>query len=166
MKNHACMLVSVITAILSDVRADLLDETLSGPLNGTPEIVFCTRSRYTDGHWYANIGYYCDDVAKKAYAGNGQPDKGVLYRYNLRTKSKTTLLDAKGGSVRDPHVDYDGHTLLLSYRPAGTDFYHLYEMQADGSALRQLTDGPWDDTEPCRLPDGDIIFVSTAANAG
>ena len=161
MKRHVLALGCVLTAMLSDGRAELLDDALAGPLNATPEIVFCTRSRYNDGHWYANIGYYCDDVGKKAYAGNGQPDRGALYRYNLRTRAKTTLLDAKGGSVRDPAVDYDGHTLLLSYRPAGTDCYHLYEMQSDGTALRQLTDGPWDDIEPCRLPDGDILFVST-----
>ncbi len=161
MKKYVRVLVAVMAAVLSDVRADLLDDALTGPLKETPEIVFCTRTRYNDPHWYANIGYYCDDAGKKAYAGNGQPDTGVLYRYNLRTRAKTVLLDAKGGSVRDPYVDYDGHTLLFSFRPAGTDFYHLYQMQSDGTALRQLTDGPWDDFEPCRLPDGDIIFVST-----
>lgn len=142
-------------------RADLLETALEGPAKDHPEIVFCTRTRYDDGHWYANIGYYCDDINKKAYAGNGQPDKGVLYRYNLRTKERAVILDAKGGSIRDPHVDYDGRTILFSYRPDGTDFYHLYEIQPDGSGLRQITSGPWDDYEPCRLPDGDILFVST-----
>jgi hypothetical protein len=151
----------ILTTWLAAARADLLDEALAGPLKDSPEIVFCTRGRYDDGHWYANIGYFCDDAGKKAYAGNGKPDQGVLYRYNLRTQVKTTLLDAQGGSIRDPHVDYDGHTLVFSYRPAGTDFYHLYEMQSDGSGLKQLTDGPWDDIEPCRLPDGDLVFVST-----
>ena len=84
---------------------------------------------------------------KMATLRDGQPDAGVLYRYNLRTHAKSVLLDAKGGSIRDPHVDYDGHTLLFSYRPAGTDYYHLCEMQADGTGLKQLTDGPWDDFE-------------------
>jgi hypothetical protein len=160
-RDFLAALVVGLAGLLSAVRADMLDEALAGPLKDAPEIVFCTRGRYDDGHWYANIGYYCDDAGKKAYAGNGQPDQGVLYRYNLRTRARTTLLDAQGGSIRDPHVDYDGHTLLFSYRPAGTDFYHLYEMQADGSGLKQLTDGPWDDIESCRLPDGDIVFVST-----
>ncbi|MDR2850024.1 MAG: hypothetical protein LBW77_05735, partial [Verrucomicrobiota bacterium] len=142
-------------------RGALLDEALSGPLKDAAEIVFCTRSKYDDGHWYANIGYYCDDTAKKAYAGNGKPDTGALYRYDLRTQKKTVILDAQGGSVRDPHVDYDGRTILFSYRLAGTDYYHLHEIQPDGTGLRQLTSGPWDDYEPCRLPDGDIMFVST-----
>ena len=31
----------------------------------------------------------------------------------------------------------------------------------DGSGLRQLTDGPYDDIEPAYLPDGGIVFVSS-----
>ena len=146
---------------MSSVRAALVEKALEGPMRDTPEFVFCTRARYDDGHWYANIGHYCDDVAKKAYAGNGQPDAGVLYRYNLKTRQNSVILDARGGSIRDPHVDYDGRTILFSYRPAGTDHYHLYEIQSDGSGLRQITDGPWDDYEACRLPDGDILFITT-----
>ena len=151
---------AVVLAVANG-RAALLDDALSGPLKDSEEIVFCTRARYDDGHWYANIGHYCDDVNKKAYAGNGKPDTGVLFRYNLRTKEKHVILDAEGGSVRDPHVDYDGRTIIFSYRKAGTDHYHLYEIQSDGTGLRQITSGPWDDYEPCRLPDGDIMFVST-----
>ncbi len=160
LKRQGVLLLTVLTCVPVS-RAELLEAALDGPLKDTPEIIYCTRARYDDGHWYANIGYYCDDANKKAYAGNGQPDAGVLYRYNLRTRERRTLLDARGGSLRDPHVDYDGQTLLFSYRPAGTDFYHLYEMRADGTGLRQITRGPWDDIEPCRLPDGDILFVST-----
>jgi hypothetical protein len=161
MKKSLHIAVSLSLAFFSYAYAGQATDVLAEPLKETPEIVFCTRSHYTDGHWYANIGYYCDDVNKKAYAGNGAPDCGVLYRYHLLTHKKTVLFDAKGGSVRDPHVDYDGHTLLFSHRPVGTDCYHLYKMQSDGSGLRQLTDGPWDDIEPCRLPDGDIAFIST-----
>ena len=146
---------------MSSVRAALVEKALEGPMRDTPEFVYCTRARYDDGHWYANIGHYCDDVAKKAYAGNGQPDAGVLYRYNLKTRQNSVIFDACGGSIRDPHVDYDGRTILFSYRPAGTDHYHLYEIQSDGSGLRQITDGPWDDYEACRLPDGDILFITT-----
>jgi hypothetical protein len=34
-------------------------------------------------------------------------------------------------------------------------------MQIDGTGLRQLTDGPWDDIEPAYLPDGGIVFCSS-----
>ena len=45
---------------------------------GIDQAIFTTRLSYDDGHWYANIGYYCDDENKKAYAGNGKPDESML----------------------------------------------------------------------------------------
>ena len=142
---------------------NLLAKALAGPLREVEEIIYVTRARYDDSHWYANIGYYCDDENKKAYAGNGAPDVGKLCKWNLRTGRMTVLLDAKGGSVRDPQVHYDGKKILFSYRPSGTDHYHLYEINTDGTGLRQITSGPYDDYEPTYLPDGDILFVSTRA---
>jgi hypothetical protein len=50
---------------------------------------------------------------------------------------------------------------IFAWRKAGSDVYHLHEIQSDGSGLRQVTDGPYDDYEPTYLPDGDILFVST-----
>ncbi len=160
----ACLVlasVAAANAIGATTNNDLLARALAGPLKDSPEIVFCTRSRYDDPHWYANIGYYCDDANHKAYAGNGKPDAGRLCKLDLRSGAVTNLLDAQGGSIRDPQVHYDAKKILFSLRPAGTDFYHLHEINVDGSGLRQLTDGPWDDFEPTYLPDGDIVFVST-----
>lgn len=39
--------------------------------------------------------------------------------------------------------------------------YHLFRMGADGSGLKQLTDGPWNDFDPCFLPSGRIAFISS-----
>jgi len=142
-------------------RSPVLEKALAGPMRAVEDLIFCTRLPYDDGHWYANIGYYCEDEHKKAYTGNGRPDAGKLYRWNVRTGDLKVLLDAQGGSVRDPQVHYDGRTILFSHRKAGTDFYHLYEIQADGTGLKQLTAGEFDDYEPAYLPDGDIAFVST-----
>ncbi len=139
----------------------LLAKALAGPMKDLQEIVFCSRTRYDDGHWYANIGYYCDDQNKKAYPGNGQPDAGRLCAYNLRTGQIRTLLDAGAGSIRDPQVHYDGDRILFSYRKAGSDSFHLHEIRSDGTGLRQLTAGEFDDYEAAYLPDGGIVFVST-----
>ena len=40
-------------------------------------------------------------------------------------------------------------------------FYHVYEMNLDGSGLRQLTRGRYDDFDARYLPDGRIVFLST-----
>lgn len=128
---------------------------------GVEDFVFCTRGRYDDPHWYANIGYYCDNEERKAYPGNGRPDVSKLYKWNIRTGQLTVLLDAEGGTIRDPQVHYDARKVLFSYRKAGTDFFHLYEIGVDGAGLVQLTGGEYDDYEPTYLADGDIAFVST-----
>ena len=49
---------------------------------------------------------------------------------NLATGQVTVLLDDPQGGVRDPQVHYDGRTILFSYRPGGTEYYHLYEIKA------------------------------------
>ena len=78
----------------------------------------------------------------------------------------TVLLNDSGGGVRDPALSYDAKRILFSYRKGGTHRYHLYEINTDGSGLRQLTDGDFDDIEPCYLPDGGIAFCSTRSYRG
>ncbi len=161
-----CSLAIVQPGWAADAPARIVDgsvtgKALAGPMRDVQHIVFAVRLGYEDPHWYANIGYFCDDEESKAYAGNGQPDAGKLCMFDLRTKEVTVLLDAKGGSIRDPEVHYDAQNSLFSYRKADSDFYHLYEINVDGSGLKQLTFGEFDDYEPAYLPDGGIVFVST-----
>jgi len=139
----------------------MLAKALAGPMKGVSDIIFANRGAYSDGHWYANIGYYCDDENKPAYAGNGKSADGRLCRLNLPTGKLTVLLDAKGGSIRDPEVHYDAKTIVFSMRKKGSHFYNLYEISVDGTGLKQITSGQFDDYEPTWLPDGDIVFVST-----
>ncbi|MHC4741047.1 MAG: HzsA-related protein, partial [Planctomycetota bacterium] len=128
---------------------------------GVERVVFVTRLGYKDPHWYANIGYFCDNENEKAYAGDGKPDNSKLYVLNTRRNQTEVLFDAKGGGVRDAAVHYDGKTVLFSYRPAGRDNYSLYEIRSDGTRLRRVTHGDYDDFEAAYLPTDDIVFVST-----
>jgi hypothetical protein len=75
------------------------------------------------------------------------------------------------GNYEHLDVSWDGKRILFAYCHAETTprdreehlerHYHLYEVQADGSGFRQLTDGPYDDFSPRYLPDGNILFLST-----
>lgn len=132
-----------------DLQADLADE-----------IVFAVRKPGQDGHWYANFSYYAADCERMAYADGG----GKLCRLDPRTGKLTILLEDAKGSVRDPQVHYDGKKILFSYRKGGSTHFHLHEINADGSGLKQLTDGDCDDIEPTYLPDGGIMFCSSRCN--
>ena len=97
-------------------------------------------------------------VSRKAHGFLGR-----LAKIDVRSGNVTVLLDDPEGAVRDPVVHYDGKTIVFSYRPAETEHYHLYEIQSDGTGLRQLTSGPFDDIEPTWMPDDTLVFVSTRA---
>ena len=126
---------------------------------GVQDIIFAVRQPGKDGHWYANFGYWSFDPEGKLYG-----DGGRLCRLNPRSGELKALVDDPQGGVRDPQVHYDGKKILFSYRKGGQPYYNLYEIGIDGSNLRQLTDGPYDDFEPTYLPDGDIVFCSSRCN--
>ena len=135
----------------------LWDRFRAGPMAEAKQIVFAARKENeTDGHWYANIGYYAHDPNRKAWREGSK-----LYLWDAREGKLTTLLDDPRGGIRDPQVNYEATKVLFSYRKGGTENYLLYEINLDGTGLRPLTTGSYDDFEPTYLPNGDILFVST-----
>jgi HEAT repeat protein len=66
----------------------------------------------------------------------------------------------KTGAVFKPEPSFDGKKVLFSMRRDGEDWFDLYEVNVDGTNLRQLTDGPFNDFAGVYLPDGRIVFVS------
>jgi len=82
------------------------------------------------------------------------------------------------GSMLRPDISFDGKRVLFAYckyypnlrgEPNKLDksnvpedaFYHLYEMNLDGTGLRRLTRGKYDDFDGRYLPGGEIVFLST-----
>ena len=72
------------------------------------------------------------------------------------------------GYARQPNWKFDpwpqpnykerliGHELRLSQEPI-----HIFEINTDGSGLRQITDHEmWSDLDPAYMPNGDIVFVT------
>ncbi|MBN2562469.1 MAG: hypothetical protein JXQ75_16205, partial [Phycisphaerae bacterium] len=127
--------------------------------DGAEEIAFVVRDLCSAYQWYATFGEYADEE-KFIHA----PDGSRLCKLNLRTRKLTVLLDDPRGGFRDPRVHYDGDKILFAYRNGGAHHYHLCEINVDGSGLRQLTFGDYDDVDPAYLPDGGIIFASSRCN--
>jgi len=129
-------------------------------LEGVDQIVFAVRAFGKDGHYYANFGHFDNNPERWAYGDGG----GKLCKLDLRSGELEVLLSDPRGGVRDPIVHYDGRKILFSYRKGSKNHYHLYEVDADGTNLRQLTDGPFDDFEPIYRPDDRIVFCSSRCN--
>ncbi|MBW2624357.1 MAG: PD40 domain-containing protein, partial [Deltaproteobacteria bacterium] len=84
----------------------------------------------------------------------------------------------EGGSFLSPDLSYDGKTIVFGYvecvgstehvhhvDPSRGHWdrgrcYHVFKVNIDGTALEQLTDGTWNDFDPCWLPNGRIAFIS------
>ncbi|AQT69174.1 translocation protein TolB [Anaerohalosphaera lusitana] len=125
---------------------------------GFEEIVFAQRKLGVDTHWYANFGHYADSTARKPHRPGGQ-----LCKLDVATGKVTVLLNDENGSVRDPVVHYEARKILFSYRKGNEEHFHLWEINVDGSGLKQLTYGSHDDIEPIYMPNGEIMFVSSRA---
>ena len=80
----------------------------------------------------------------------------------LSAATATIVYEAPKGVVRDPDISFDGKRILFSMRLDASDDYHLYEINIDGTTLKQLTFGPGvSDIDPIYLPNGQILFTST-----
>jgi len=72
------------------------------------------------------------------------------------------------GAFLSPDLSYDARTVLFAYTEAEHTRYkwtekstwHLFKINADGSGLAQLSDGPVNDFHPCFMPDGRVLFIS------
>jgi len=88
-----------------------------------------------------------------------------------------------GGMFHAPSLSFDGRTVWFSWarlhydewpttpqqaahkdtRKKTADPLRIFRIDIDGTNLRQVTtdEGGWNDTEPCELPDGRVVFMST-----
>jgi hypothetical protein len=139
------------------VKAYLLKNrvALSNPLLDFGKLLFAKRLTYNTSHIYTTHF----DGSDRYQEGGGlyvldgtRPDREPV--------SITQGLDSKG-IFRDPDVSWDGTKVVFSYKPDKPTACRLYEVNADGSGLRQLTSTDFDDVDPCYLPNGRIAFVST-----
>lgn len=111
------------------------------------------------------------DQISKDMTSYSVTDGGPTYRLgrNLFTidtanpeGSLKQLTQFESGYVADLEVSYDGNKLLFTRATMDPDpWFHIYEMNADGTDLKQLTFGPYHDTHPNYMPDGRIVFTSS-----
>ena len=78
------------------------------------------------------------------------------------------IADLGPGGYLSPDVSWDGTAIAFAYTHAKPEIrkwnedtvYHIFTCASDGSSLRQLTTGCFNDFDPCWLPNGRIAFIS------
>jgi len=144
-------------AALAELETLRREALLANPLVDGQPILFVVRHQYRSDHHNTATMFQNGEINTGSFQGGG-----ALKTIDLSTGELKTLIELPEGVVRDPEVSFDGRRILVSIRNNKADDYHLYEMQADGSALKQLTFGSEvSDIDPIYLPDGRILFTST-----
>ena len=130
---------------------------LASPLLRDREILFVLREQYIKDHHNTATLFQTGEINTKSFRGGSS-----LKAINLTTGKIRTLLASDTALVRDPEVHFDGDKIVFSMRRDIEDDAHIYEINVDGSDLRQLTSAPAiSDIDPLYLPDGDIVFSSS-----
>ena len=133
---------------------------LAHPLLREQPLLFVVRSQYRPDHH--NTATFFPGAAYEYNDGSFTPG-GALKAIDLaRGGAVTALVAAPEGVIRDPEVHFDGGRIVFALRRDRGDSYHIYEVRADGTELRQLTfASDVDDLDPLYLPDDAIVFSST-----
>ena len=121
------------------------------------QILYVERNQYAPDH------HNTATLFQKGEINEGSFSPGSALRiYDVDSETIKTLIESKDGVVRDPELSYDGRTIIFSMRKNRDDFYHIYEINVDGSGLKQITSAvDISDIDPLYLPDGGIAFSST-----
>lgn len=122
-------------------------------------ILFVTHLQYRNDHHNTHDFF---PAAKHEFNGGSFTGGGALKILDPSARQIQTLLETKTGLIRDPDLDFAAKKIVFSMRRDAQDSYHIFEMNVDGSGLKQLTRmTDVDDLDPIYLPDGHILFTST-----
>jgi len=120
-------------------------------------------------------------MSDQYYGWFSRPGGGLYVLEGFKTgrpRIRCLSEELPAGSVLRPDLSYDGHRVLFAhcryYPGLAADrnkldkehlpedaFYHLYEIGLDGTGLRRLSSGKYDDFDGRYLPDGRIVLLST-----
>ena len=142
------------------------------------------------GGLYVLSGAFGDEPKVRDVLGDAAVERGRLKgqrlsggstkRYNLHFDGVGNLHgdETEGGAFLSPDLSFDGKQIVFAYaeckgdrnHQAHTDHsrghwdegrcYHVFKVNLDGSDLQQLTDGTFNDFDPCWMPGGRIVFNS------
>ena len=149
-----------LTSVTKDLEALRREALLANPVLDFQKVLLVKRSPKKLGlpqNWQGN-----STIGARGYDN----EIDVL---SLREGKLERLYRPEGdGFVGDLELHWDGDRFLFSM-PGTHGKFQVFEMRTDGTGLRQVTPGDQPDVDnydACYLPDGRVIFCSTACYLG
>lgn len=158
---------------------------LANPLLDFDRILFVARGNYLGSRITGptvTADVYGQHFTTQYFAFNSIPGGGLFYVQDFKTEPRVVNIlknsvvqngRLKGrrlqpGAFLSPDLSYDGQTILFAYTEnrehrwvwSNSTTWNIFRVQVDGSQLVQLTDSPYNDFDPCWLPNGRIAFIS------
>jgi len=154
---------------------------LSNPLLDFDDIVFVARGVRNDVA-KSKREYDGDHFCDQYYGHNGRPEGNLYILRNFKSDNPELIDVVKGltvpggtnagmemskGAFVSPDLSWDGKTIAFAWSSGGAEKWRpenrfgIFRVNIDGTNLVRLTDGDFDDFDPCWLPGGRIVFIST-----
>ena len=157
-------------ALYRRLRSQTRETALKNPLLAGRSVAFMKRRRFTHRTLHEYVAFFADC--------SGQFGGGIAVLEEPGKSLKTRDLIGRRlapGCYCTLALSYDAKTLYFGYgecvgRPMPWGdirqaYNHLLAVDVDGGEIRQLTQGRYDDFNPCPLPDGGLAFLSTRPGA-
>ncbi len=148
---------------LEQLRREAL---LANPLLDFDKVLVVKR-RYANDASEVDLGLPWNDECDASLPRDGYDNEiAVLSLAQTQARLATVYRPEAGGYVGEMDLHWDANRLLFTQSDATN--WKLWEVHTDGTALRQVSQMPddVDGFDACCLPDGRIVFGSTASYQG
>lgn len=149
---------------------------LANPLLDFDRLLLLERGFPNPAHARSAMGQALGVGSLNAHTSDDTPRQGrwndrLIALSHLRGKPTTEVLyePPDQNTVIDPMLHYDGDHVLFAMNGTAEKNWRLWELGLNGQELRQVTPDDGADVahfDPCYLPDGRVIFASTAVYQG
>jgi len=157
-------------------------------LNDFDQILFIKRHRATFNHMvdqYFGVKavpggglYVIEDPFGRKSEGLSPPRVRNLLADSVVQSGRLAGQKLDTGAFLSPNISYEADRIAFAYVEGVGDTdhryhtdpsrghwhegraYNIFTVNIDGSDLRQITDGTWNDFDPCWMPNGRIVFIS------
>jgi formylglycine-generating enzyme required for sulfatase activity len=167
-------------AAAAKARADLLvlerEALLANPLLDFDRLLVLKRRFPKPADARHAMGAALGVGTLNAHTSDDTPRQGpwndeltVLSELRHQPRAATLYQPGNNQTLIDPVLHSDARRLLFAKQGAREKNWRIWEIGADGNNLRQVTPDEGPDVahfDPCYLPDGRIIFASTAVYQG
>jgi len=160
-------------ALFSEITSLRKQLAFDNPLLNFNSFIFTARlSTHGEPHMVNQYWGYAQKTGGSIYmarnAFSGSPEVVDLLKNSTVQSGRYKGRKISGsGSFLSPELSYDGKTIYFAWSECGSGgnwsperCFHIFKVNIDGSGLTQLTDGAWNEFDPCELPNGRIVFIS------